>query len=53
MSADLLPFPFIEFAVRAVAILILCVLPVLMLSLPTRAPRPLITNRSVRTTTDC
>lgn len=42
MSAELLPFPFIEYAVRAAAILILCVLPVLMLSLP--SPRKSVTR---------
>lgn len=39
MSAELLPFPFIDYAVRAAAILILCVLPVLMLTLPSGSPR--------------
>ena len=37
MSSELLPFPFIDYAVRAAAILILCVLPVLMVQVPPEA----------------
>ncbi|MCC2657027.1 MAG: hypothetical protein K0Q76_2135 [Panacagrimonas sp.] len=44
MTESLPLFPFFEIAMRAVAILILCVLPVLMLSLPSGSRKKLVTT---------